>query len=71
MMNLLKSSASSQEHSLPTKLNTSRGSDLLTPSEIDLLRQSKKSIADYVQRELPVRLKQSSLQNPCNSHERW
>ncbi len=66
MMNLPKSSASSQEHSLPMKLNTSRVSDLLTPSEIDLLRQSKKSIADYVQRELPARLKQRHLDHLLN-----
>ena len=65
-MNSQKSSASSQEHLLPTKLNTSRVSDLLTPSEIDLLRQSKKSIADYVQRELPARLKQRNLEHLLN-----
>jgi len=66
MMNLSKSSASSQEHSLPTKLNTSRVSDLLTPSEIDLLRQNKKSIADYVQREIPARPKQRHLDHLLN-----
>jgi hypothetical protein len=38
----------------------------LTPSEIDLLRQSKKSIADYVQRELPARLKQRNLEHLLN-----
>jgi hypothetical protein len=38
----------------------------LTPSEIDLLRQSKKSIADYVQRELPVRLKSRHLEHLLN-----
>jgi len=66
MMNSPKSSASSQEPSLPTKLNTSQVFYLLTPSEIDLLRQSKKSIADYVQRELPVRLKQRHMQHLLN-----
>ena len=61
MINSQKASASSQEYLPPTKPNISRVSDLLTPSEIDLLRQSKKSIADDVQRELPARLKQRNL----------
>jgi ATP-dependent protease HslVU (ClpYQ) ATPase subunit len=39
---------------------------VLTPSEIDLLRQSKKTIADYVQRELPARLKQRHLDHLLN-----
>ena len=63
MMNSPKFSASSPVRSLPTKPNTSRASDLLTPSEIDLLRQSKKSIADYVQKELPGRLKRRHLEH--------
>ena len=66
MMNSQKSSASSQEHLAPTKPSASRVSDLLTPSEIDLLRQSKKSIADDVQRELPARLKQRNLEHLLN-----
>lgn len=66
MMNSPKSSASSQAPSPPTKRNTSQVFDLLTPSEIDLLRQSKKSIADYVQRELPVRLKNRHLEHLLN-----
>ena len=66
MMNSPKFSASSQEPSQPTKPNTSQVFDLLTPSEIDLLRQSKKSIADYVQRELPVRLKQRHMEHLLN-----
>jgi hypothetical protein len=66
MMNSPKSSVSSQESSLSTKPNTSQVFDLLTPSEIDLLRQSKKSIADYVQRELPVRLKQRHMEHLLN-----
>ncbi len=63
MMNSPKSSALSQPLSQPTKLNTSRVSDQLTPSEIDLLRQSKKSIADFVQKELPERLKQRHMEH--------
>ena len=43
------------------KPSTSLVSDQLTPSEIDSLRQSKKLIAAYVQRELPERLKQHQL----------
>jgi hypothetical protein len=38
-------------------------SNQLTPSEIVLLQQSKKSIADYVQKELPERLKQRHLEH--------
>lgn len=37
--------------------NTLLASDLLTKSEIALLQQSKKSITDFVQKELPARLK--------------
>lgn len=61
MMNLPKSSASSPTRSQPMKPSTSLVSDQLTPSEIDSLRQSKKLIAAYVQRELPERLKQHQL----------
>ncbi len=63
MMNSPTSSASSQPLSPPTKLNTLRVSDQLTPSEIDSLRQSKKSIADFVQKELPERLKQRHMEH--------
>ena len=66
MTNSPKSSASSQAPSPPRKRNTSQVFDLLTPSEIDLLRQSKKSIADYVQRELPVSLKSRHLEHLLN-----
>ncbi len=51
------SSASSPKHSPPTKPNTLLVSDPLTKSEIALLQQGKKSIADFVQKELPARLK--------------
>jgi len=37
--------------------------DQLTPSEIASLQQSKKSIADYVQRELSERMKQRHLEH--------
>jgi|GEM_PF-4082769 len=50
-----KSSASSQMPSQPTKPATSWVSDQLTKSEIDSLRQGKKSIADYVQKVYPDR----------------
>lgn len=36
-------------------------SDPLTRSEIDLLRQSKKEITDFVQMELPMRLKERQM----------
>ena len=48
------------------KRSTSLVSDQLTPSEIDALRQSKKSIAAYVQRELPELLKQHKLDYVLN-----
>ena len=51
------SSASSPKHLRPTKPNTLLVSDPLTKSEIASLQQGKKSIADYVQKELPARLK--------------
>ena len=66
MMNLPMSSASRQTRSPPTRPSTLLGSNLLTPSEIDLLLQSKKSIADYVQKELPARLKQRHLEHILN-----
>ena len=66
MMNLLMSTASRHMRSQPTRPSTLLVSNLLTPSEIDLLRQSKKSIADYVQKELPVRLKQRHLEHVLN-----
>lgn len=58
--------ASSQEHLQPTKSDISTVSARLTPSEINLLRQSKKSISDYVQSELPVRLKSLNLEHFLN-----
>ncbi len=61
MMNSPISSASSPKRSQPMKPITSLVSDQLTPSEIDALRQSKKSIAAYVQKELSERLKQKKL----------
>ena len=39
----------------PTKPDTLLVSDQLTRSEIDLLRQNKKSISDYVQKVYPDR----------------
>ena len=63
MMNSPKSSASSPTRSLPMKPSTSLVSDQLTPSEIDALRQSKKSIADFVQKELPESLKQRHMEH--------
>ncbi len=62
-MNSKKSSASSQKRSGKTKESTWSASNELTPSEIALLQQSKKSIADYVQRKLPVCLKQRHLEH--------
>lgn len=46
----------------PTKLDTLLVSDQLTRSEIDLLRQNKKSFADYVQKVYPDR---ESLLRAC------
>ncbi len=66
MKNSPVSSASSQMPSQPTRPNTLLVSNLLTPSEIDLLRQSKKAIADYVQKELSERLKQRHLEHLLN-----
>ena len=63
MVNLQKSLASSQKPSQQTRQSTWLASDRLTPSEIVLLWQSKKSIADYVQKELPKRLKQRGLEH--------
>ena len=51
------SSASNPKRLQPTKPNTLLVSDPLTKSEIALLQQGKKSIADFVQKELPARLK--------------
>lgn len=50
-MNSSKSLASQSVHSQQTKPNTSWDSAQLTKSEIESLRQGKKSISDYVQRE--------------------
>lgn len=56
-MKFTTSSGSSPKHLQPMKLNTLLVSDPLTRSEIDLLQQNKKSITDFVQKELPERLK--------------
>ena len=50
-------SASNTRRLPPTKPSTWLVSDPLTKSEIALLQQGKKSIADFVQKELPERLK--------------
>ena len=63
MMNSQKSSASSRKPSPQTRQSTWSASDRLTPSEIVLLQQSKKSIADYVRKELSARLKQRHLEH--------
>ena len=52
------SSASNPKHLPPTRPNTLLVSDPLTSSEIALLQQGKKSIADFVQKELPERLRE-------------
>ena len=52
-----KFSPSSQTHSQPMKPVTSLISDQLTKSEIASLQHSKKSISDFVQKELRTRLK--------------
>jgi hypothetical protein len=59
-------SASSQAPLQLMKPNTWSALSQLTPSEIDLLRQSKKSIADYVQKELLGQLKQRHLEHLLN-----
>jgi len=61
MMNSSKPSGSNPMHLPQTKPNTSSASNQLTPSEIERLRQSKKSIADYVQKELANGLKKRKL----------
>ena len=63
MMNLPKSSASSPLRSPPTKPVTSWASPQLTASEIESLRHGKKSIADYVQKELHLQLKARHLEH--------
>lgn len=55
-MSSYKSLASTPQPSRPTRPDTSLVSNRLTPSEIVLLRQGKKSISDYVQKEFPARL---------------
>ena len=62
-MSSLTSSASSQKPLAPTKRNTVLVSDPLTKSEIVLLQHGKKSIADFVQKELPARLKARHLEH--------
>ena len=58
-----KPSASSQTRSRSTRQGIWMASNQLTPSEIVLLQQSKKSIADYVRKELSARLKQRHLEH--------
>ncbi len=65
-MNSSTSSTSNLQPSQPTRQATLSISSRLTRSEIDALRQSKKSIADYVQRELPARLAALQRQLPTN-----
>ena len=62
-MNSSTSSTSNLQPSQPTRQATLSLSSRLTRSEIDALRQNKKSIADYVQKELPERLKQRHLEH--------
>lgn len=52
MMKSDKNLESSQAHSQPTKPATLSALEPLTRSEIDALRQQKKSISDYFQKEL-------------------
>jgi len=54
-MNSQKFSGSTPTPLPPTKPDTLLVSDRLTRSEIDLLRQGKKSITDYVQKVYPDR----------------
>ncbi len=55
-MKSFKSLASIPKHSPVTKRVTSLVSARLSKSEIELLRQGKKSISDYVQREFHAML---------------
>ncbi len=55
-MSSFKPSVSTPQPSPPAEPDTLLVSNRLTPSEIALLRQGKKSITDYVQRELPAHL---------------
>ncbi len=55
-MNSSKSSASKPTPSQPTKPATLSVSVRLTKSEIDSLRQNKKLISDYVQKEFQASL---------------
>ena len=52
-----------KETTQPTKRSFVLASYRLSPSEITALQQSKKSIADYVQKELPERLKKQHLEH--------
>lgn len=52
-MKSTKSLASQSTHSQPTKRSTSWACVPLTKSEIESLRQSKKSISAFVQKEFP------------------
>ena len=52
-----------KETTQPTKRSSVLASYRLSPAEIAALQQSKKSIADYVQKELPERLKKLHLEH--------
>ena len=58
-----KSSASTSTPSQPMKPNTLLDSARLTRSEIDALRQKKKAISDFVQKELKGSLGQKMTEN--------
>lgn len=63
MKNSQRFSESSPQHSRPTRRSTLLASNQLTSSEIDSLQQSKKSIAAYVQKELPEQLRKRHLEH--------
>ena len=62
-MNSQRSSILSQQHLPSARRSTLLDSNLLTNSEIDSLRQSKKSIAAYVHKELRECLKKCHLEH--------
>lgn len=57
-----------QETAQTSKRSSSLASNRLSPSEIASLQQSKKSIADFVQKELPERLKKLHLEHLLNKN---
>ena len=69
MMNSKRFLALTPARLQPTNRSTLWVSDRLTPSEIVALRQSKKSIADYVQKELPGRLRERHWEYMMNKSE--